>query len=189
MTDNQLIAHIIQVLEAQLALWYRTVGCEPVEVLQKNQPTKQGVPTAPTVFIEKLFDRRYGFVAVTYEEELIEPVIDMMEEKEAQKYLTTFQLSARMLQDPRNLQMVTASDLANVACSMLQSRYALQAFDNNKIEVLRVTDVRNSYDPDDQDRQEASPSFDIVLGYTRSFVTHVSKLDNVKAKLVSISNP
>lgn len=188
MTDNQLIASIIQVLEAQLAVWARTVGCEPVEVLQKNQPTKQGVPTAPTIYLEKLFDRRYGFTAVSYEEEA-DAEVEMVEEKEAQKYLTTFQVTARMLQDPRNLQMVTASDLASVACSMLQSRYALQAFGNSKIEVLRVTDVRNSYDPDDQDRQEASPSFDIALGYTRSFVTHVSKLDHVTAKLVSITNP
>lgn len=189
MTDNQLIASIILVLESQLAIWSRTVGCEPVEILQKQQPTKQGVPTAPTLFVEKLFDHRYGFTAVSYDEEAIVPEIDMMEEKEDQKYLTTFQIAARMLQDPRNLQTVTASDLANIACSMLQSRYALQAFGNTKIEVLRVSDVRNSYDPDDQDRQEASPSFDIVLGYSRSFVTHVSKLDHVEARLVSISIP
>lgn len=184
MIDNQLIAAMIVVLDAQLATWARTVGCEPVEVLQKEQPTKQGTPTAPTLFIEKLFDHRYGFTAVSYEDVVVVP--DLMVENESQKYLTSFQISARALQDPRNLASITASDLANVACSMLQSRYALNAFGVNEIEVLRVSEVRNGYITDDQDRQEASPSFDIVLGYSRAFATHINKIERVDIRLVKI---
>lgn len=184
MTDNDVIAKIIELLNAKFAAWPYTVGYGPVEVQQKQQPTKQGIPSAPTVFIEKLFDHRYGWVAVL-QEETSDPT--KLLETENQLYNTTFQISALALQDPSRIDLPTASDLCSDACAILQSRYALQEFTAAKIAVFRVSDVQNNYVTDDQDRQEAEPSFDIVLSYTRTIATPIDKISRVDSTVVQVS--
>lgn len=182
MTDNDVLAKIMELLNAKFAVWPYPVGYGPIEVQQKQQPTKQGIPTAPAVFVEKLFDHRYGWSAIELEE--LSP--STMLESENQLYNTTFQISARALQDPSRIDLPTASDLCSDACAILQSRYAIQEFSAAKIAVFRVTDVRNTYMPDDQDRQEAEPSFDIVLSYTRTIATPIDKITRVDWKIVPV---
>lgn len=183
MTDNDVIAKIMELLNAKFAVWPYPVGYGPIEVQQKQQPTKQGIPTAPAVFVEKLFDHRYGWTAIALEETTD---LTKLVEKENQLYNTTFQISARALQDPSRIDLPTASDLCSDACAILQSRYALQEFTAAKIAVFRVTDVRNSYLTDDQDRQEAEPSFDIVLSYTRTIAWPIGKLTGVNWKIIPV---
>lgn len=184
MTDNEVIAKIIELLNAKFAIWPYPVGYGPVEVQQKQQPTKQGIPSAPAIFVEKLFDHRYGWVAVL-QEETSDPT--KLLETENQLYNTTFQISALALQDPSRIDLPTASDLCSDACAILQSRYALQEFTAAKIAVFRVSDVQNNYVTDDQDRQEAEPSFDIVLSYTRTIATPIDKISRVDSTVVQVS--
>lgn len=184
MTDNDLLEILITHLEARLAVWPFTAGYGPVEVQAKQQPTKQGVPTAPTVFIEKLFDHRYGWTQIQWD---TSPLPDMLEETETQMYATTFQVSAMALQDVHNTYLPTASDLASIACDILQSRHTTFAFAQKGVGLLRATEVRNTYSPDDQDRQEASPSFDLVLTYPRSMpAVTLDKIARVEPNIVQV---
>lgn len=179
MTDNDLLALVIGILDTSLATWPFAPGYA-VNVQQKQQPETQGVPPGPSVFVEKLFDHVYGSPLVEYRELAI-PDPNKLIEVEDQIYQTTLQIAALVVQDPRKPELPTASDLASVARAILQRRSALRQLNSNKVSVLRVTDVRNGYFTNDQDRQEASPSFDVVLSYVRSVppveVGKISRLD------------
>lgn len=58
MNDNILIAAIISALNSGLA----SIGQGSILVQQDFQPTQQGTPTAPTVFLHKIGDVRFGGV-------------------------------------------------------------------------------------------------------------------------------
>lgn len=155
MKDNELI----DIFATQLELGVASGGWDFL-VIQKNQPEKQGVPSAPSVFFEKLFDHRYGFPIIknTYD-----PLTDTFIEKNVQFYETTFQVSALVRQDPADLSLPTASDVANQVCMYMQSRRVIKLLRAQSVAVLRVSDLRNPYFIDDKVRYEGNPNFDIIV--------------------------
>lgn len=182
-TDNELLARLIARLNDAISA-YPFVGLRsPVTVQQKQQPTQQGVPLGPTVFIERLFDHRHGSSVVLYDPAIVGQTLT---ESEVQVYETTFQLSALAIQDPRNLAAPTAADLCNVAAFIVQSRSFLRQFAVDNVGVLRVSEVRNLYFTDDRGRQESHPSFDLVLTYGRATVSTVPLLQSVELGLYPI---
>src|ERR1700676_1394800 len=94
MLDNDLINLVATQLEAASA----AAGWNYI-VLQKDQPTQQGIPTAPTVFFEKLFDNNHGW---PMDSNVYQPVPNNFLETETQMVNTTFQISALVIQDPTN---------------------------------------------------------------------------------------
>ena len=128
--------------------------------IASNQPTQQGIPTAPTVFFFKVSDKRYGFLQRT---DRWDTLLQEMVHTELQPYETTFQVSTLVLQSPATPNQYTASDLCNEVSSIMQSDNARDILYNNNIGILRVTDISNGYFVDDRDNFEASPSFDFVL--------------------------
>ncbi len=114
---------------------------------------------------EKLFDLRYGWTArteLTYDE-----ANDVFQAPEVQKTATTFQIGSLVIQDPQDLTIPTASDVVNYMAMWLASQSTIKAFLAQGVEMLRVTEVRNPYFEDDRHRNEASPTFDIVLLHDR----------------------
>lgn len=166
-TDNQLIAKILSILNTGFALQAanQVPGyTQAFPVLQKNQPTKEGIPTGPALFLEKLFDRRHGFAKPEYR---LNVDSTFLNEWENQVYVSTFQLSARSMQFP-DVYIPTASDLLSTAAGFLQSVATVDALQAEGVGAFRVvSNLSNGYLPDDQDRPEASPSLDIVVTYTR----------------------
>lgn len=57
MLDNPLIALIISTLNAGMA----SIGQSSIAVKQSFQPTQQGANSAPTIYLNKVADRQYGF--------------------------------------------------------------------------------------------------------------------------------
>lgn len=57
-TDNVLLALIISTLNAGMT----AIG-QPIAIQQAFQPTQQGVPTQPALFVHKIADERIGFPA------------------------------------------------------------------------------------------------------------------------------
>lgn len=155
MTDNELI----DIFAGQLELAVVSGGWDFL-VIQKNQPEKQGLPSTPSVFFEKLFDHRYGFpiISNTYDS-----LTDTFVEKNLQVYETTFQVSALVKQDPSDLAIPTASDVVNHVCMYMQSRRVISLLNLVDVAVLRVTAVRNPYFVDDRVRYEGNPNFDIIV--------------------------
>lgn len=157
-TDNSLIQLFLPVLQQNLIL----DGFINAVVIQSNQPTQQGIPTVPTVYFYKLFNRRYGFLGRedTWNETLQEFV-----HVESQYYETSFRVSALVLQNPSDITAPTASDLVNDAASIMQSDSTRDILNKSGVGILRITDVLNPYFVDDRDNFEAAPSFDFTLTY------------------------
>jgi hypothetical protein len=165
MLDNALIA----ILATQLEAASSTAGWGYL-VAQKNQPSQEGVPTAPTIFFEKLFDHEYGYPMRT---DTYQPTPDNYAHVETQVVETTFQISALVPQDPTDLTIPTASDVVGYMKLFIQNSITLAAFVSSQVSMLRVSEIRNPYAIDDKDRFEASPSFDLVLQHNRTITLSV----------------
>ncbi len=170
MLDNEIIKEIVAIIRAGL-----TAAGTPYSTAtlsQKNQPTQQGAPSAPAVFLYKIGDHRYGSVGRqdTYNEYDAEFI-----HTETQAYETTFQVSTLVSQNPANTTAMTASDLANRVAAIMQSSSTLETLRSKGLGIYRVTDVRNPYFTDDRDRNEASPSFDFTVTHKQVIIstTHV----------------
>lgn len=190
LTDNIVLAKIMELLENGLPGHDVIPDGYVFEVQQKQQPTKQGVPVVATVYFEKLFDTPYGWTAVSYKDNPTAGPLKLSQ-AESQLYATSFQISTMVLQDPSDITQPTASDLALAARAVMQSRNALDEFALMGIGILRsATPVTNTYAADDQDRQEASPSFDIVLTYARELTTTIDAIARIEGIVASVkSNP
>lgn len=164
LTDNDLIRIFLPIIQDGLA----ADGYRRVTVKQGNQPTQQGINTLPTVYFYKLFDKRYGFLR---RDDTWDSINEIMVHTETQQYETTFQIEALVLQNPKNTNLYTASDLVNEVASIMQSDSTRGILSSNDIGILRITDIRNPYFKDDRDQFEASPSFDFVLTYAQTRVT------------------
>lgn len=105
--------------------------------------------------------------------------------KEIQTYESTFQLSALASQNPVSPGM-TASDILNLAASILQSSVTVQFLQANDLGIERITDVRNSYFLDDRQQNEANPSFDFVIVHKQVIQTTTPVLQEVDIGLYSI---
>lgn len=159
MTDNDLIKLILTILNAGFAAQGLTVT-----VRQSFQPTKQGIYNGAQVFFTKISDVRYGYLN---RKDVYNADISQFDHVESQKYESTFQVNALCIQDPANINSLTASDYVNLAASIMQSDYARSVLMASNIGILRITAVRNPQFVDDKDRFEASPSFDFTLTYNR----------------------
>ena len=65
-SDNEIILILIEQIKLRLAEVPFISGFGPIGVMQKPQPKMAGAPTSPTVFVEKLFDDRYGWSSLLY---------------------------------------------------------------------------------------------------------------------------
>jgi hypothetical protein len=171
MLDNALINLFATQLEAASAA--ATWG---YPVLQKNQPTQEGIPTGPAIFFEKLYDHAYGWPEVSYDQYNAEN--NTFVQTELQWTETTFQVSALVIQDPSNLSLPTASDVVNYMKMSINSRAAIKTFKAQGVSGLRVTELRNPYFRDERHTFEGNPNFDIVLQHQR-IITNTVGATNV----------
>jgi len=168
-TDNSLIQLFLPIMQAGLI----ADGFTTTVVKQSNQPTAQGIPTAPMVYFSKVYNKRYGFLGRkdVWDENALEFV-----HTESQYYETAFQVSALVLQNPTDLTIPTASDLVNEVASIMQSDSTRDILNKSGVGILRITDVTNPYFVDDRDNFEASPSFSFTLTYLNTRVTTTPKV-------------
>lgn len=175
MTDNELYAVLFGILDSAFT------GL--AEVLQSNQPTQQGVPTAPTIFLTKLFDNRYGHVQ---REDKWDEAGQKMIHTERVVLETTFQLSGLAVQDPSDTTKPTASDLVRRAATVMQASATLETLRQNGLGVLRIGQIRNPYIVDDKERFEASPSFDFVITRTETTITETPFVEVIDAAIYPV---
>lgn len=175
MLDNQLIAAVVAIIRAGL-----TAAGTPYStavVLQSFQPTQEGVPSLPSVFLHKIGDHRYGFLE---REDIYDEDNNVFIHKETQIYETMFQITTLVTQDPANTSAVTASDLANRVAAIMQSDSTVKTLLDSDVQILRVTDIRNPYFTDDRDRNEANPSFDFTLTHKQVIITSTPVIESVE---------
>ncbi len=179
MTDNQLIALLIQVLSQGLI----DDGYSGVGVIQAFQPTQQGVNIAPAIYLSKSGDYWYGTKQSDY---VFDPLEQLYTVAEIQRIETTFKIQALAIQNPVTPDAYTASDLVNEAGSILRSQTTIDVLRQQGIGLLRSTEVSNAYDLDDKDQFEAAPAFNIILVYDRTRIIKVSMIELIDSKITGI---
>lgn len=157
MNDNDIFVILVSILRpAMQAL------SPDIEILQRYQPTQQGVPSTPVVFIHKVVPARYGFQS----SKSVYNDTDMdFDTTESTWRTPTFQVSALALRDPEAPSLLTASDICEAAADIMQSKSTRQALLAQNIGITRITDMRMTYFVNDKDQHEAEPSFDFTLSY------------------------
>jgi len=180
-TTNDLIRVFLPLVQQGLI----TLGyLDPLVIVkQKYQPTMQGTNVGPTVYFYKLGDVRYGFPQnISYWDSVANQETHLM----VQCFKTTFQVSALVISVPTNTATYTASDLVNDVCMILQAENTLNALNLAGISILRVQDITNPYFIDDQDRYEASPSFDFTLTYQQVIKTIDPVVSSITNTIVGV---
>lgn len=166
MNENQLMRLIIDALEAGAE---QRIPEMKMKIKRAYQPTQQGAEKGPTWYCHKMPDRRYGHLQRT---DVWDEVNERMVHTESQKYESDFQVNAMFKANPADIRAYTASDLANIAASIMQSDATIALFRDKKVGLLRITEVRNPYFLDDKDQNEESPSFDFTVTYDRVAVSY-----------------
>lgn len=151
-----------------------------VKLARNFQQTQQGASTSSYVYFVKIGDHRYGHVA---RKDVLNLSAADFAHSETQVYETTYQFSAWVPQDPKDVTQLTESDILNIVSGIMQSDTTLAAFQAAGVGILRVTDVRNPYIVDDRDRFEAVPSFDIVLTHKRKTVSTIPAVVTYESNL------
>lgn len=181
MNDNPLI----ELFRAQLMAAIVAAGWD-YPVVQKRQPTQEGIPTQNTLFFEKLFDHEYGWPGMS--SEYVAPTAPATQgtyaKAEKQWVETTFQVSALAIQDPSDLSVPTASDIVNFAKRYINSRPVIYALKPVGVSILRVSEIRNPSFTDDRELFESSPNFDVVLQHNGSLTWSVSATNIVEGQVV-----
>ncbi len=166
MNDKELTALFV----AQLGPLVRAQpGLEAVTFARNFQSRPQGVATGPIVYFFKVTEKRHGSPkrrdVINLDEEFDHSQLQLVE--------ATWQFDAWIPQDPRIASELTESDVLSIVSGIIQTDTILQIFRDAGVGVQRVTEVRNPYIQDDRDRNEAIPSFDIVLTHYRTLVSTV----------------
>ena len=94
-----------------------------------------------------------------------------------QRIETTWQIGALVKQSADTIG-ITASDLINTVQQILTSVGVVEVFSSAGIGMLRVTDIRNPYFADDNDQNEASPSFDFTIIHDRALTVAGNNLSS-----------
>lgn len=180
MLDNELFIKVVAILNAGYAKFPYVPN--PV-VQQKYQPTQEGIPSAPTVFIYKIGDNRLGSSRKNscWNREKSAEI-----HTEIQVYETTFQISALVTQDPANPDAYTASDVVNFGAYIMQSAATVADLQALGIGIYRIGEIRNSYFSDDRERYEASPSMDFTLVHTQIIVTATPIAYTIAVKVLEV---
>ena len=182
MTDNEIIAAFISTLLPPIQSKFGT----QYQILQKNQPTQQGAPSGPTVYLENLFDKRYGFTGAFLDLQADKTQFPDIPERYTQVMLSTYQISALVIQDPTNIALPTAKDVANYVAMLLSVDAILMSLRAQGIKVLRITDVTNPYWVDDRERFEANPSFNVVLQHQQDLDLTVPDISATEVDIYAV---
>lgn len=177
MNDKQLAALF---MSAVLPAMQATSGLSGVKLARNYQQRQQGANSSAYAYFVKIGDHRHGSPA---RKEVWNTQTGVFDHWEIQQYETTYQFSAWVPQDPKDVTGLTESDILNTVSSIIQSDAIISAFQAQEVGILRVTDVRNPYIVDDHDQFEAVPSFDVILTHKRTRVTTLPAVVTYEANM------
>jgi len=172
MNDNPLFSLIRTVVVQGIGYYLPSVD---VVVRRDFQPVQQGATLGAAVYIHPIADNRYGYPlkqALWVDDEFIQT--------ESVNNETTFQVNARVIQQPDDVNQITANDVVNIVAATLQSDIAIAAFKAQGVGIYRVTSIRQTPVRNEMDRNEYSPSFDFTLCHTRTIALATPKVDVIE---------
>lgn len=167
MLDSQLII----ILGGEIRSALNTGQYGQVSIVQKGQPTQEGVPTEPTIFFEKLFDLNIGWPMAGWLKDGNEYTETVEQLKETQ-----MQISALRWQDPSAVDVVTASDMVDQVNLFFTLPSTISRLRSLGVSILRVKDVRNPYMENDKHQFEAHPSFDLIFTHSKTIEVKIGAI-------------
>jgi hypothetical protein len=156
-----------------------------VSVDQRYQPLTMGIPSDPTVYVQRISGENVGYLKRTYAYD--ETTLAMVRSEEQPK-ITTFQINATAIQDPNNLTQLTAADYVDYAGYILQSDVGVEFLRENNIQVLRIAKARQTQWKDDMRRYEADPSLDCSFVHTSIITSPVGGSTTVVPNIQQVNN-
>lgn len=169
MRDND----IMKILIAELKILLNDNGLSDVKIKQSYQPTQQKTSNDRSIFIHKISNPQVG-TGISYNGDI-----------RIQKYLkrASYQFDALAQQDPSDINSLTASDILTTAADLLQSYGGIRVLGKNGVNIERVTDVRQAYFINNNDRNESSPSFDLTVNYEHNYETQTPAIIGTRPNL------
>lgn len=183
MRDNQLIAAIVGILRTGLAdsaIQVVAPDADNAVVQQDFQPTTQGTPSGPAVFLHKIGDVPMGWPART---DALNEAQTSFDHTEMQWMQTSFQITAMAQQDPSDVNAMTASDLCNAARAIMQSDATRATLLDAGIGIYRPGELRNPYFLDEKGQYEAAPSFDFTLTHQQVIITSTPVVASIEVNV------
>lgn len=105
---------------------------------------------------------------------------------EMQQKESKFQVMGLVTLDPKKTNQLTASDIANLACYVMQSSPTIQTLEAQGVGMLKIPEIRNPYFLDDRQRFEASPSFDFTLTHKQPIITTTPIVTGTDLQIVPV---
>ena len=193
MTDAQLQALVLAQLELRIPLYPQLASIAGLSVAQNFQPRQAGRQSDPTIYFVKISHKRYGFTGTrnTYVPPTDPPPpppapLGSFLHEEVQAYEQRYQFMALVPQRPSDPFALTASDVLDTVAGIIGSDACRAALQAQGVGILRITDVRNPYFTNDQNRFEADPSFDVVFTHTRTLESSVPKVQAYDVNVVRV---
>ena len=176
MLENLLIKNLREVITTGFE---NVEGLENAKVLQAYQPIANGAEMVPTVYLSRIGDKRYGFNKrlsvddsagnqVTTNTQLIE---------------TTFQINAWIKRSLKDVDQFTANDLVQKVAAIFSTDETMTFLKSKNLSILRITEIRNPYFKDDNNQNEASPSFDVTVIHSEVHSNSVEKFEEIESNI------
>lgn len=178
MNDNDIFRLVIGIIRDAF-----TAQSITASVRQSYQPRQQGTPTLNTVMIQKIHNKRFGFMLRS---DVWDNDNEVIVHTEKQWIESTFQIDALAPQDPNDSAKMTASDLVNVVAQIMQTDSTLAALRAQNVGIYRITDIRNPFFTDDKERFEASPSFDFTVTYEQVYTSQTPVLQSTEFNIIAV---
>jgi hypothetical protein len=173
MTDNDRFKILLPLITAGLV----ARGVAGAAVLQKPQADQQGVPSGISVYLTIIAPIPRGHVR---RDTVVNDDLNTMTETELQTWEVTYQVNAMSIQDPANVNQLTASDILKVVRQTIQSSAFISSIKAEGLGILRVNELRNTPFVNDKDRYEYSPSFDFTLTHDELYTVAAPVVETVE---------
>lgn len=180
MKDSEIIAVFRPVLLAQL----QARGYSTIKVLQMMQPKQQGATTVPTIYFQRIGQGRRGW----QDRKTIKTTGtagDPMAHTERQWFETMFQFNALAPNYPDGSGSA-AGDLIDIAHMVWQSDIMRKALASAGLGMYRPSDIRQNWFVDDQDRNEADPSFDVVITNRKALTSQTPSVKSINPDIYRV---
>jgi hypothetical protein len=185
-TETQLYSLVIAAIQAGLVAFGIPVppAANGVVVKQRYQPTTQGTPSGPAIFIHTEGPQFYGYPS---RKDVFDSVSGAMVHTESQVCIATFQITGAAIQDQTNPAAVSVGDLVKAAALILNSDAARISLRSSGLAVERITQIRKTHYKDDKSRFEEDPTFDCSFVYTEVNTSANPATDKVTVTLYPIN--
>jgi hypothetical protein len=178
MTDNEIYTLLFPIIRDGLAA--RGVTVPAANIIQGHQPTQQGRPVGPTVYLFGLPATPLGHVK---RDSVYDAELGVMRDVETQTYLAVYQANALTEQDPNDTDSLSSLDILKAVRQVLQSTNTIALLNAGGLAILRVNELRNPAFVNDKGRNEYAPSFDFTLTYDEVYTAEAPVVDTFEFNL------